>query len=1038
MILQRRESSDKNDVKLAIAYLKKFSNLRKMDFGLGTAISVVVFIGAIACLNLTDLIDRASWVSHTEEVLERLARVDLKKEETEANLRSFLLTGQSGFLKSYSDSERALETEVNTLSKLIADNSNQSARLQNLKPLLAAKLEGQRKAIELFKTEDAAAGVNSLAAPTLVKVDREVDAAINDLENHEHELMTERINNSTSAARRMALLIILGSLFSVLVIVIARRLVRSDLKGRALADQALKNSDERFKLLSRATNDAVWDWDLSTNQIWWNHGLERLFGYTDEDVQHDAQWWLAGIHPDDRSRIEADISETILNTRTTWTCEYRFRRKDGSYCFVFDRGFVQRDSEGQPVRVLGSIMDMTERKRFESELHERERQLKEAQELAHLGAWTFEYSSRTLEWSEEIYKVYGHKAGEVQPSLELFQRSIHAEDRLRVMTHLESQKKLVDGTSFEYRHLRGDGAIRILSCRCKVDFDQEGNPQTLRGTALDITEQKELEAQLIEASKKALESSRLKSEFLANMSHEIRTPMNGIIGMTNLLLETSLTTEQKDFSETVRASSDALLTIINDILDFSKIEAGKLDLEAIDFDVRSTIETTLDIVEPASRLKGLELLVDIDDAIPARLHGDGGRLRQVMLNLLSNAVKFTEHGEVMLRVRMGSWTEGRMKLHFDVRDTGLGITPEVQGRLFKAFVQADGSTVRRYGGTGLGLAISKSLVEKLGGEIGIESEFGAGSRFWFSAEFELAKETPLAVVPSNATLQKRRVLIHDENGSNRALLEKYLSSWEMDVQVADSAKSAIDKLFRAHESAQTFDLVILDHRAGSEEIRRALAHEPQLKGVRKLLMAPLGFAPSADTDWTVQLIYKPVKKSVLHTALLQALLPEGEILKAKVAQNVVQSTQFAGLRVLVVEDNPVNQKIVLAQLSKLNIHAEAVVNGSYVADALCNASEAFHLVFMDCQMPVMDGFQATQSIRLLPAPFATIPVIAMTANAMDGDRERCLAAGMDDYISKPFKVELLKSLLATWSAKVAHAPASETPSIKSIVSARAV
>ena len=1029
-------------MKLTLAHSMKFSNLRKMDLGLGSAISVVVIIGAIACLNLTDLIGRANWVSHTEEVLERLTRVDLKKEETEAGLRSYLLNGQSGSLKAYTDAEHALEIEVEVLTKLISDNPNQTKLLEDLKPLLAAKLDGQRKAIELFKTESTEAGVDSLSARTLIEIDRKVDATIIELENHEHELMSERITGSTSSARRMALLIILGSLFSVVVIVIARRLVRSDLKARGLADEALKNSDERFKLLSRATNDAVRDWDLATNQIWWNHGLQRLFGYTEADVRPDAQWWLDGIHPDDRARIEADFSETIMNSRTTWTSEYRFQRKDGSYCFVLDRGFVQRDTEGQPVRVLGSMMDMTERKRFESELRERERQLKEAQELAHLGAWTFEYSSRTLDWSDEIYKVYGHRPGEVQPSLDLFQRSIHAEDRLRVMTHLESQKKIVEGTSFEYRHLRGDGAIRTLSCRCKVDFDQDGAPQILRGTALDITEQKELEAQLIEASLKAQESSRLKSEFLANMSHEIRTPMNGIIGMTNLLLETPLTPEQKDFSETVRASSDALLTIINDILDFSKIEAGKLDLEAIDFDVRSIIESTLDIVDPASRLKGLELLVEIDDSLPARLHGDGGRLRQVMLNLLSNAVKFTENGEVMLRVRMDSETNGRAKLHFEVRDTGVGITPEVQGRLFKAFVQADGSTVRRYGGTGLGLAISKSLVHKLGGEIGIDSEFGAGSRFWFSAEFELAKETPLLIVPSNASVQKKRVLIHDENATNCLLLEKYLSGWEMEVHVAESAKSAIDQLLQASTSAQTFDLVILDHRASSEEIRLALAQEPRLKPIRTLVMAPLGFVPSADTDWTVQLIYKPLKKSVLFTALHQALLPEGEMLKAKAALNVGQSTQFTGLRVLVVEDNPVNQKIVLAQLSKLNIYAEAVVNGSFVANALSNAPEAFHLVFMDCQMPVMDGFQATESIRQLPLPFSKIPVIAMTANAMDGDRERCLAAGMDDYISKPFKVELLKSLLATWSAKVATAPKSDAKSANSsthtIITSRAI
>ena len=632
-----------------------------------------------------------------------------------------------------------------------------------------------------------------------------------------------------------------------------------------------------------------------------------------------------------------------------------------------------------------------------------------------------------------LSEIYG------TPSEELIGKgwihNIHPDDRKRIeqegLAALRENREI----GLEYRIVTPAGAIQWVSTRAARLPAREGQQPVFVGTVDDITERKRLEEELAHSRDEALEMARLKSDFLSNMSHEIRTPLNGIMGMTGLLLDSELSDEQREFAETVRTSGDALLTIVNDILDFSKIAAGKLVFEEIDFDLLAIAESTIQLLAEQARKKKIELAVSIDPAVPLALRGDPGRLRQVLTNLVGNAVKFTPQGEVVLSINAESVSDDQAQLRFEVRDTGIGIGPEAQRRLFQPFSQADSSTSRKYGGTGLGLAISMQLVEAMRGKIGVDSELDKGATFHFT--ITLARSAAYAAqLPKPGSLKGLRALIVDDNATSRRILSHQLSAWGVDSRSVEGGAEALATL-RERVSISPYDIVLIDFEMPEMdglELAHAIREDSSIAGTALLMMSPAGERGEVGGQATGLdcWLSKPVKQTKLYDALAALLTgsrvsrcptkPKAASLAA--AQSASLDGSSAGMteeltnesrqkvRVLVAEDNAVNQRIALLQLKKLGFLADAVGNGLEVLEALERVP--YQVVLMDCQMPEMDGYTASTEIRRRQSEKRRTVIIAMTAHAMQGDRERCLAAGMDDYISKPVKIDELGAALARW------------------------
>ena len=886
----------------------------------------------------------------------------------------------------------------------------------------------------------------------------------------------------------------------------------------------LKASEERYSLVVEGSNDGIFDWDLLEGTIFWNDRLFEIVGLSRGDFTPTLDAFLGLVRPADREKVSEGIT-AHLERGEEFEVEFGMRHAGGEYRTCISRGKAQRDEDGKPFRMAGTVTDITERKRAEEALRllaEASAELSSSldyratlasvarlavprladwcavdvlEEDGSLGRIAVAHEDpEKVELARELesrypadpeaptgtYNVLRTGRPEFYPDIpdEVLEAMAQDEEHLRLLREIGFTSAIVVPISARARTL---GTITLVSSESGRPYSEADlrlaedlarrsasavdNARLYEEAERELAERKRAEEEirrlneslenrveertaqlqnaifelerasenLKEAKEEAESANRAKSEFLANMSHEIRTPMNGVIGMTGLLLDTPLTEEQKEYASTIQLSGESLLSIINDILDFSKIEAGEMRLETIDFDLRMAVEDVVALFAERAHEKGLELASLVDYDVPTALEGDPGRLRQVLMNLVGNAIKFTESGEVVLRAELTEEDPEKATVRISVKDTGIGMTEEQQARVFESFSQADASTTRRYGGTGLGLTISRQMVGLMGGEIGVESEPGVGSTFFFTLPLKKQPGDARRAPAPPSDLRGLRVLIVDDNATNRHILRKQLHSWGMENDEAEDGFAALEELREAARRGDPYGLAILDMQMpgmDGMQLAQHVSDDPAISPTRMVLLTSIGQRGDGDEARRAGIeayLTKPVRQSELYDAIATVMgttEEAGEESAPLVTRHTLREMN-TGHRphLLLAEDNPVNQKVAARMLERLGYRVDVAQNGLEALEALSRTRYA--AVLMDVQMPEMDGYEATAEIRRRereappaePGKGLGTPIIAMTANAMQGDREKALASGMDDYLPKPVRQEDLGEVLARWVSR---------------------
>jgi PAS domain S-box-containing protein len=770
-----------------------------------------------------------------------------------------------------------------------------------------------------------------------------------------------------------------------------------------------------------------------------NRALCELVGYSEAELL--TRTFQDITHPED---LEVDLENArrlLAGETRSYQMEKRYIHARGHLVTVLLNVSLVRDGHDQPRYFISQIQDITERKRAEDALRESNEKFHQLADHITDTFWIRSPDMREVHYVSPAYaRIWGRPAADQYTNPQQWATFIVPEDRERVLAVYGALMKDTPSVDVEYRLKRPDGEIRWIRARGFQVRDAAGTLIRLTGIVTDITDRQRaaealrtsheelsrtnsaLQAEIVErkrAEVAADAANRSKSEFLANMSHEIRTPLNGVVGMTELALGTDLSAEQREYLDMVKASGESLLTVINDILDFSKIEAGKLVVDVIPFDLSDCLATTVKLLATRAHRKGLELVYDLRPDVPTAMVGDPGRLRQVLTNLMGNAVKFTEHGEVVLTVEAETQTDFDAMLRFSVSDTGIGVPQEQQEAIFKPFIQADGSTTRKYGGTGLGLAISTNLVALLGGRLWLESETGKGSTFHFTVPFDLQRTPVPATKASDARMMQLRemtVLVVDDNAVNRCILDRTLRRWHMTPVLADSGRAGLAAMRERHQAGLALPLVLLDAQMpdmNGFSVAEAIKKDPALAGAVILMMTSSGQQGDAARCRALGIaayLMKPISQAELLEAILVVLgtPSDGPDGLPVVTRHSLRENRRK-LRILLAEDNKVNQLVASRLLGKRGHTVVIAANGREALAALDEpSSAAFDLILMDVQMPEMDGFEATGIIRAREkSSGAHLPIIAMTAYTMKGDEERCMAAGMDGYVAKPIEIEQL-------------------------------
>ena len=801
----------------------------------------------------------------------------------------------------------------------------------------------------------------------------------------------------------------------------------SDIHEERLRLERLDQAAARMSLAEDVAGFGVWEMDLHTATMTLSAGAAALSGFERRSMQVHADDVSAKVHPEDLQRVN-EVVERAIREGTPYRVDCRVMLPDGELRWIRSQARVEVH-DGKPVRITGAIIDITRERVLLDQLRESAERMRLAEEAAGFGVWESDRRAESVTVSQGMLRLH-----ELPSDAPLTYTSREIATMLDA-DYIAALKRATDasfqtGESFQIEvPIRSrDGSTRWRRIQARPEY-QNGKPWRLIGATLDITGEQEMRRSLEQARAKAEAAARAKSEFLANMSHEIRTPLNGVMGMTQLLLDSPLTAQQRDWVETAMGSGTALLSIINDILDFSKIEAGKLAIDVLSFDLRRLLEEVAGILAPKADGKGIDLMVRYSPGTPVHLVGDADRIRQVVLNLANNAIKFTETGHVLIAAEAVEQDAVGATIRIAVTDTGIGIPPYAIDTLFNEFTQADSSTTRRYGGTGLGLAISRRLVELMRGSIHVESQEGQGSTFEFRLRLPLGNHLE-SVTAMPASLRGVRALIVVDNGVNRGVIHEQLVSWGLRDGSCATSREALDALREAHRSGDPYQIVIADQNVPPVDgmtLPAALRRDRESRDVVYVMLTSIG--KLIDHDALPEMgIDACVVKPVRHARLINTLAAawtrrrsagtEGTDAAARVQPPrtcAADLPQFSA-RVLVVEDNIVNQKVAAALLTRLGVHADVANDGREAVERL--QAQSYDLVLMDCQMPVMNGYDATIAIRRQEID-TRIPIIAMTADVIDGSKERAFEAGMDDFVAKPVDMQDLSRALRTWLRKAA-------------------
>jgi two-component system, sensor histidine kinase and response regulator len=793
----------------------------------------------------------------------------------------------------------------------------------------------------------------------------------------------------------------------------------TDISKRKELEETLRHTTESLNIAQTAAGVATMDLNFSRRSLICSDNFYEMLGIESSTHLDDLDGRLARVHPDDLERIRRAPAEAPKDD-PAYRCEYRLKLEDGTERWIAEKAVVTHGAAGEILRITGALIDVTDLKRTEAALNSTEKRLARTMRGTRDGVWEFDIPSNKLWFGPRFEKLLGLESGALGHSDERFTYLIHPEDRATYRQGVDNNLICGRGFDVEIRVLHKLGHYEWVRLRGQVERDSNGEPTWLAGSMQVVTDRKVAEQSVLDAKLAAEAANRAKSNFLANVSHEIRTPMNGVIGMSQILSDTNLDPTQREYVDIIRSSAQALLSLINDVLDLSKIEADRVELEHVDFDMRDIVYETTSPIALQAALKGIELVVNIDGGVPLLARGDPGRLRQIILNLAGNAVKFTHEGHVLLDVSTAAPTDGDARLRIEVSDTGIGIPTERLDRLFKSFSQVDSSTTRHYGGTGLGLSIVKRLAELMGGEVGVESEMGRGSRFWVTVPMGPVRDR---YVPHPLGSGKRILLVDDLSVGRESLATK-LGLFSFEVVTAASVDEALIRL----NEGEAFHLVLADELMpvkGGLDLLAALRLNPRWVSLPFVLLSMFGADHAAVADWPYQpdaIGLKPIRAFKLAT-LLDKVLSGDEPRLACLPAAPRANTTFRGHRILLVEDNPVNQRVAQRLLQRLAAEVTIANNGVEALERM--AEGAFDAVLMDCQMPVMDGFTATLKIREMERESGLgkrMPIIALTANVMSEDREQCIAAGMDAHLGKPIVPSQLADCLGRYLGgnKAAH------------------